>query len=396
MIPKPFDKITTQDIEDLITNKVPENRTLEYKEQLPGTTGDDKKECTADVTALANTQGGDLLYGITEERDTNGKPTGIPKEARGLPTANPENEILRITNLIRDTTDPRLTSIQAKTITGFPDGPVILLRIPNSWQKPHMVTTNGRFYARSTNGKYPMDTDELRDAFLQTQELAMRIRAFRDQRTEAITTGKTPVPLRPGAKLILHLIPFQAMRPGHEVDIKNLRERTVELPPIGPSSGWGWGYNLDGFYTRPSPDSDGTHPEYTLVFSTGTIELVDTQYLRPLDSKRLIPSVGVEKAVIDAVTRLWKFQQSLGIQPPIVVMLTLTGITDYVLSPGAGLIGSGGGKVDRENLALPEVLIEDTNPAVPAVLRPVFDSLWQAAGWNECKHYPDGTWKPSP
>jgi hypothetical protein len=23
----------------------------------------------------------------------------------------------------------------------------------------------------------------------------------------------------------------------------------------------------------------------------------------------------------------------------------------------------------------------------------VFDSLWQAAGWNECKHYPDGTWR---
>src|SRR5439155_26674703 len=143
----------------------------------------------------------------------------------GVKTTNHDQDILRITNLIRNTTDPRLTNIQARGFAGFPEGPVIFLRIPNSWNKPHMVTTNGRFYARTASGKYPMDTDELRDSFLQTHEITTRIRAFRDRRVAEVTAGNTPVPIAAGPAVILHLVPLQAMRPSNEVDIKGLEAK---------------------------------------------------------------------------------------------------------------------------------------------------------------------------
>jgi hypothetical protein len=389
MIPKPLEQITEHDITDLVTNQVPEDKTREYKAVLPGLTDSEKKECTADITAFANTTGGDLFYGITEERDANGRATGIPKAATGITTTNPEQDILRLTTLIRDTTDPRLTNLYARAIGTFPDGPVILVRIPNSWNKPYMVRTTGRFHARTNNGKYEMNTGELRDAFLQTAELPKRINAFRDERTQTLIDHRTPVTLPNRPKLILHLVPYQSMRPGDEIDIKNLDERTQELRPTRNRSDYRPGYNRDGFLVHANPDQDGSHEWYVLVFRSGIIELVHTAYLYEVEGHRHFTAPSIEEGVILDTQRLWQFQQALGLQPPLVVMLTLTNVNDY-------RIGKDTPGIDRETLALPEALIDEPSPDIAKTLRPLIDALWQAAGQRESPSYDaDGNWKPA-
>ena len=70
--------LTTEQIGSFLTNKVPESQRLEYKLELPKGSDGDIKEFLADVSALANTGGGHLLYGIDEERDATGQPTGLP------------------------------------------------------------------------------------------------------------------------------------------------------------------------------------------------------------------------------------------------------------------------------------------------------------------------------
>ena len=59
----PLQDISLDDLQRLVTNAVSESRSIEYKQALPGTTNDDKKEFLADVSAFANAVGGDLLYG---------------------------------------------------------------------------------------------------------------------------------------------------------------------------------------------------------------------------------------------------------------------------------------------------------------------------------------------
>ena len=44
MVPTTFESIAKSDIDALIANAVPEGRTIEYKEMLPGGTDKDKKE----------------------------------------------------------------------------------------------------------------------------------------------------------------------------------------------------------------------------------------------------------------------------------------------------------------------------------------------------------------
>src|SRR5947207_5309229 len=99
MIPKELDTIAKEDIDALITNAVSEGRTIEYKEQLPGGSDEDKKEFLADASSLANAAGGDLIFGVGEKRDANGKSTGVPEAAEGLVGANVDGEKRRFEDI---------------------------------------------------------------------------------------------------------------------------------------------------------------------------------------------------------------------------------------------------------------------------------------------------------
>ncbi len=187
MIHKEFDAINENDINFLIDNQVPESKTIEYKQELPGNADKDKKEFLADVSSFANASGGDILYGISEQRDSDGKTTGIPEAANGLENINVDEQIRRFDSILRCAIAPRIP-VQIKAIDGFTNGSIILIRIPKSWNSPHMITFKGgsRFYARNNAGKYPLDVDELRAAFIASDSLAEKMRAFRSDRIAKI------------------------------------------------------------------------------------------------------------------------------------------------------------------------------------------------------------------
>ena len=73
MINCPINEINQTNIETLITDKIGESRTLEYKEELPIGTDNEKKEFLADISSFANASGGDIIYGIKEERNGGGE-----------------------------------------------------------------------------------------------------------------------------------------------------------------------------------------------------------------------------------------------------------------------------------------------------------------------------------
>jgi hypothetical protein len=76
-------------------------------------------------------------------------------------------------------------------------------------------------------------------------------------------------------------------------------------------------------------------------------------------------------------------------------MLTLLGVSGYVLGVKDGLRRRSYSQIpiDREELEVPELMIEDLGSAPADVLRPVFDAVWNAAAWPRCLNYDkDGTW----
>ena len=179
LLHKSLDQITEADLRILLSTPVYENSVLDYKEQLPGDSSSEKKEFLYDITSFANSGGGELLYGISEER-IDGKNTGKPSAMPGVNIENIDELIRKYENLIRTSVQPRIFGLQMKAIPLSNGNHVLLIRIPKSLNAPHMVTLEGnqRFYTRNSAGKHPMDITEIRSTILANSLLSERIRNF--------------------------------------------------------------------------------------------------------------------------------------------------------------------------------------------------------------------------
>ncbi|MDV3348326.1 ATP-binding protein [Leptothoe sp. LEGE 181152] len=160
MIFKNIELIESSDIQVLVDNEVPEGKQLDYKKKLPANSDGDKKEFLADIVSFANTSGGDIIYGVSETANDTNSDIEIAYQVSGLGAINFDDEILRLDNILRDGISPRIVGIQIRGIkTNEADPKVIIIRIPKSWNSPHMVIykSKSRFHARNNAGKYHMD-----------------------------------------------------------------------------------------------------------------------------------------------------------------------------------------------------------------------------------------------
>lgn len=389
MIPKQFDEITKADIDALLATGVLEGRTIEYKLTLPGNADQDKKESLADISSFANAAGGDLLYGVAAEK---GLPTAIP----GVDTANADAEIQRLDSMIQAGIEPRIPGVRIKAITGFPQGPILLVRIPQSWTSPHMVTFKGtsRFHTRNSAGKYQMDVTEIRAAFLMAEAIPERIRRFRDGRLSKIVASETPLPMDSGPKMILHLLPVSSFSKPTAVDVLAVMRNCVQLPAMG-ALGCSGRMNLDGCVTYDQQGNDGPCYAYAQLFRSGAIEAVDGITL-VVGNEPGIPNIAYEKEVIRVTEAYLKLLRQLGIEPPIIVMLSMIGVKGLkmILGPRYSFLRRVP-VMDRDMLLLPEVLLEDFDKEPATILRPIFDAVWQSAGLAGSANYnKDGKWCP--
>ncbi len=144
----PLEELNLQRIRELIDNQVCEDRHLEYKRELPGNTSGDKKEFLADVTAMANSGGGDIIYGIEEKKENDEKPYSI----KPISGQDADEVKQRLDSLLRNGIQPRLINYQLKEIKIENKSFLIILRIPRTLHTPYMVAYKGsqKFYTRNS------------------------------------------------------------------------------------------------------------------------------------------------------------------------------------------------------------------------------------------------------
>lgn len=382
---QPLDSIEESDLQSLVDNQVSEKKAIEYKESLPGHTDSVKKEFLADVSSFANAAGGDLIFGIREA-------AGVPSEVCGLQIANVDAEILRLENVIRDGVDPRIPGVSIRAIPLQPSRVAIIIRIPRSWALPHMVTFGGhsKFYARNSGGKYPLNVSEIRALFALSETTAQRIRNFRVERLSKIVAGETPVALDDVPRIVLHIIPLDAFDPAKKFDVTSLARDPPR--PIYTSS-WSSRHNFDGFLTYGQfPNSTSAHT-YLQIFRNGIIEAVDAYILE--SDKHLIPSVAFERELLGALSRFLSIQKQFGVEPPLFIMLSLLGVSGYTMAVDKRRFWwPEEYPVDRDSLIIPEVLVETFECEPAKVMRPIFDAVWNAAGWPRSMNYDEnGNWR---
>jgi hypothetical protein len=371
---------------------VRESISLDYKQDLPGSSNEEKKEFLRDVISLANSSGGDLVYGVAERRGDDGTSTGEAERITGVRVDNPDGLVLRLENMLRTSIAPRLPGCTFKFVE-VPDGnAVLVLRVPQSLAAPHMLTlqTRSPFYARNNGGKFEMDVYQIRDAFLQAYASTERFSNFRDERIQRVADGTTPVPLVEGPKIVLHTMPLSGLRAPQQVDPIFASRQLDHLFPLG-AYGADMRYNFDGvlMFAQLRPGSDLTSTSYTQAFRNGFMEFVSAHHS---DNNKVIWADALEQEALAAVRNHLRFFEAVEVSLPAYVTLSLVNVDGCELREPSNNVyhftrPTRLQSMDQAQLLLPEVLIEDVDQPLERILKPVFDMVWQAAGIAGSPYY---------
>ncbi len=379
LIDKPLELISEQDLLDLISNQVREDKRIEFKVVLPSNSDKDKKEFLADVSSFANASGGDLIFGIEAQN-------GIPSKLVGLPPLSLDGDILRLENILRDGLDPRIPNVKFWPIK-LMSGMALVIRVPRSWMPPHRVKYGGssRFYARNSAGKYELEVSEMRPLFALTTSAVEQIRNFRVERLSKITSGELSVPLKGQHRLVLHVIPFNAFDPLSRFDLSMLKPETDRLRPLHVSERWiGPRHNFDGLLSFAQYDKSCY--SYLQLFRNGSVEMVNTSLLIRNERENRTPELYIdnryEQHVIEGIGNILSLQKELGVEPPLFVMLSFLRVRDYVVAFSGTHPSGEGHPIDQNDLLLPEEVIETFDSDVESVMQRSYQIVWNAAGYS--------------
>lgn len=390
-LPRNLTETTESDLRRLIEDRIQEGGHLDFKRDLPSAwDGSAKHELLADVTAFANSGGGDIVYGIAENEAAEASAI-CPQVLSSV-----DQEIRRLQDFLLNLAEPRIPGVQVHALgvsEGTVTGHALVIRVPQSWAAPHRVKTNQHVYVREGLRKRPLDVPELRALFVRTEGQAQRIRDFRSDRLAKVLIGKTPTPLKDGPKLVIHAIPTQAALGLVQIDPVTYSRGASYLPMIGQRSGVAATLNFDGAYAA-IPSRERRAPGYTQFFREGYYEAV--WVLSPYGDvpDPVLPGVAYEDYVNRLLAQVRGELDRHGLRWEMAVFLSLLG-ADRVVFAGPSDLGFGSShfRFDRQSLLLPDVLIPaEVSPG--RGMRPAYDLMCQSAGIEKSTNYgDDGEWK---
>jgi hypothetical protein len=387
----PVSEINPTVLESLKDESVIEDKWLDYKEDFPHKKDKDiKRDFLADVVAMANTEGGDILVGVKEQRDAENRPTGIPEEIVGVQIDNWDAVRREWDQSIADSIEPRLQGVQIEPFYIGANRAVILFRVPASLQAPHMITSRPCFYTRGPGRSDPMDIDTIRYAFLKSASLRERANTFRLERVRAVLDGLAPVNLVKGAMVFLHIVPLGTQPFSINWGDDHVREKAWTVRPLLKGMVNDQRLNFDGLVNSYVYEK-GLFLSYVQIFRDGSMEFCDAGLLLSPDIKTLvIEEVQFEEAVINALHSSLRLYEQLNISLPVVTFLSLTGVKGYVVVRGSEHRRY---PIDRDQLFPPGQLIEERGQKAEHVLQPIFDSICNASGLEKSPFYDeDGNW----
>lgn len=365
-LPRDLSTTIEDDVRALVAARTVEGTYLEFKRDLPRLDAGGRHEFLADVSAFANSSGGDIIYGIDE--DGEGRATAVVAQP-----GNADEEARRLQDVLLNGIDPRVPGLQVQAVA-VAGGFVLVVRAPQSWAGPHRVKSNQHFFIRENGRKRQLDVPEVRGLFLRSENQAQRVRDFRTERLGTLMSGEGPHRLAPGALLIGHFVPTQAALGTVQVDpIPYMRQRA--LPVLSTTVPFSR-VNADGALAVRNPRPEGTHG-YSQLFRNGYFETVKVYPYG--DGARVgLGSLAYEEQFI-AVLRLLRAEYvHLGIGTEMTCMVSLMD-ADHVelgFDRNRYLLDDHQGFFDRKTLVLPDVLLPaDLSPE--QALKPVFDLVWQ-------------------
>jgi predicted HTH transcriptional regulator len=152
---------TKLDLDALHSGNIKESISLEYKASPSIDKNDNKKkvEMARDVSAFANADGGQIIYGMTE---INHEPAGLDQGVDG--GIYPE---IWFEQVLQQHVTPVIPGLRIRHIPLVMPMVAVVIDVPATKGDPHQVS-DGRYYRRHNYNRLIMEHYEVREAFHRT------------------------------------------------------------------------------------------------------------------------------------------------------------------------------------------------------------------------------------
>ena len=397
IIDKNIEDIIKEDIQLLIDNAVCESRFLDYKQELHIDTDGDKKEFLADISSFANSAGGDIILGVEEDNTDK-----IPTSMCGIPYENDDKLIRKIEDLIRQSIQPVILNIQFKVIDIGSNKCILVIRIPQSIISPHRVEYKGtdKFFSRNNKGKYPMDVSELRLAFNSGLDLNRRISEYKMDRYYELLSNRNKVLNDNSPIFVVHYIPISAFNNSLKIiSVAEIKKAMNDVNSRILGDICLKNITVDGVCMKYNQFNKKSFAYYK---NNGIIEKASSEFFeKDFTYQNRMPKVTIDMIYgLDIITKLIedfnevkKFYTQIGINPPLIISCSFLNAINYTI-PTDGIFSTTLGTLDRDILCINDLYIEDINDSSENILKPIFDSIWNACGHENCQYYDeDGNFK---
>ncbi|MBY0386515.1 ATP-binding protein, partial [bacterium] len=380
-------KIELIDIQELIDRQTVENNQLEFKQELSIDRPSDKKEFLYDVNSFANSNGADIIYGLSEDKK------GVAKEITPLKITDQDAFIRKLESIVIGGFSPRLIAFQTRLITVVPNQFILILRIPPRADDLYQVAyeSSGKYFIRLNNSKHQLKSEEIKNIILQLQSFKTERIQFVKNRLASINVGDMHAKLQYPAKVILTIIPQNTF--AYDSTCPFTTEEAKNLPPLGggsrtPST------NFIGMLSTAQPPGLTFPVSYIQLYQNGIIETVNTYILEPYGNNRWIRCKELEGYIVRDLSKYIEFYQKNDISFPAYIYLTLTGIKGYTIGfEGVYWYMNEPTKYDMDQIELPEIKINDYTQDIPPTLKKWFDKIWNAGGKARSLNYDaNGKW----
>lgn len=365
----------------------PETGTLDFKALPPKRDDKDREEFRKDLCALANADGGDIVYGISTKDD---------KACAIMPIASPPFDALKRTmlQLLESRIEPPLPSVQFREVK-VDDGYVIVLRVPASYVGPHRCGPPAaeRFVMRVDSRTADFSYTQLRDAFGRGNTLLEAAAKFRDARVTKLKEGRTPIVLPGGAKMAVHIIPLCGIAGRARVDIRSLQDDPRILMRRDDFMNWRRWPSLEGIVMYPH---DEGAEDYQVMFRQGAFE-VAAQASTVIESEQFVVADWAGPLLRTTLATYAAAAPSFNVNGPAMVSMSLCGVAGMRMLCGGSYRRPARREPSEDLIVLPEVIVEDVASQtldIDAATKPIMDVLYQCFGEHSCPHYDAaGKWK---
>lgn len=367
--------ITQQRLQDLIDNKVFENKELEYKNYsfTGGKIPDKQKDkFMKEVAAFANTNGGTIIIGIQEDDDR----LPIRLTGAGLSMGEFDNWLSSFRQLVLSRIRPHLHGIECIPVELNENNIAIVISVPKSYARPHSFWDGNKdeFFMRYANGITYMDIDDLRKEFLYSNGIQNKIRQFRRDRISMILANECVGDLGNDAKLVIYMIPEWSFELGNIIDFDFLENNTQFCPLSG--TGWDSRYNADGYCIYGMDYESKSVNTYTQVFHNGIIEVVEIRLISKYKKREIYDWLQLQQLAIRRIEQYGEILEKMNVPKPWHISASFLNAKGYVANCGWSYSTF---PIERDMIHSHEGICTE-DKSLKEALEPVFISLSNAFG----------------